>query len=77
MVLLLSEFLPTKIRNVQENGVREAHEVPTRQGGALQGLARVYLEAGARVILVTFDLAGTTALTVDDRIQTLISSSRF
>ena len=27
-------FLPTKIRNVQENGVREAHEVSTRQGGA-------------------------------------------
>jgi len=47
-------------------------------GGAETDRAyRVYLEAGARVILVTFDLSGTTALTVDDRIQTLISSSRF
>ena len=27
-----NEFLPTKIRNIQENGVREAHEVPRRQG---------------------------------------------
>ena len=26
------EFLPTKRSNVQENGVREAHEVSTRQG---------------------------------------------
>ena len=25
-------FLPTKIHNVQENGVREAHRVSTRQG---------------------------------------------
>ena len=31
---IYNEFLPTKIRNVQENEVREAHEVPTRQGGA-------------------------------------------
>ena len=31
---IYNESLPTKIRNVQENGVREAHEVPTRQGGA-------------------------------------------
>ena len=31
---LYNEFLSTKIRNVQENGVREAHEAPTRQGGA-------------------------------------------
>ena len=30
---LYNEFLPTKILNVQENTVREAHEVPTRQGG--------------------------------------------
>ena len=29
---LYNRFLPTKIRNIQENGVREAHEVPTRQG---------------------------------------------
>ena len=29
---IYNEFLPTKIRNVQENGVQEAHEVPTRQG---------------------------------------------
>ena len=29
---IYNEFLPTKIRNMQENGVREAHEVPTRQG---------------------------------------------
>ena len=29
---LYNEFLLTKIRNVQENGVREAHEVSTRQG---------------------------------------------
>ena len=29
---IYNEFLPTKIRNVQENGVREAHEVATRQG---------------------------------------------
>ena len=28
---IYNEFLPTKIRNVQENRVREAHEVPTRQ----------------------------------------------
>ena len=27
---IYNEFLPTKIRNTQENGVREAHEVPTR-----------------------------------------------
>ena len=31
---LYNEFLPTKRSIVQENGVREAHEVPTRQGGA-------------------------------------------
>ena len=31
---IYNEFLPTKIRNIQENGVREAHEVPMRQGGA-------------------------------------------
>ena len=31
---IYNEFLPTKIRNVQENGVRETHEVSTRQGGA-------------------------------------------
>ena len=31
---LYNEFLPTKRSNVQENGVREAHEVPTRQGRA-------------------------------------------
>ena len=31
---IYNEFLPTKIRNVQENGVRKAHELPTRQGGA-------------------------------------------
>ena len=30
---IYNEFLPTKICNVQENGVQEAHEVPTRQGG--------------------------------------------
>ena len=30
---IYNEFLPTKIRNIQENGVREAHEVPMRQGG--------------------------------------------
>ena len=29
---IYNEFLPTKIRNVQENGVRAAHEVSTRQG---------------------------------------------
>ena len=29
---IYSEFLPTKRSNVQEIGVREAHEVPTRQG---------------------------------------------
>ena len=32
---LYNEFLPTKRSNVQENGVREAHEVPTRQGARL------------------------------------------
>ena len=31
---LYNEFLPTKRSIVQENGVRRAHEVPTRQGGA-------------------------------------------
>ena len=31
---IYNEFLLTKICNIQENGVREAHEVPTRQGGA-------------------------------------------
>ena len=31
---IYNEFLLTKIHNVQENGVREAHEVSTRQGGA-------------------------------------------
>ena len=30
---LYNDFLPTKICNVQENRVREAHEVATRQGG--------------------------------------------
>ena len=30
-------FLPTKICNVQENGVREAHEVATRQGAPSRG----------------------------------------
>ena len=30
---LYNEFLPTKRSIVQENGVRRAHEVPTRQGG--------------------------------------------
>ena len=34
---IYNDFLPTKIRIIQENGVREAHEVPTRQGRALQG----------------------------------------
>ena len=29
---IYNKFLPTKIRNIQENGVREAHEGPTRQG---------------------------------------------
>ena len=29
---LYNEFLPTKRSIVQENGVRRAHEVPTRQG---------------------------------------------
>ena len=29
---IYNEFLRTKIRNIQENRVREAHEVPTRQG---------------------------------------------
>ena len=31
---LYNEFLPTKRSNMQENGVREAHEVATRQGDA-------------------------------------------
>ena len=34
---IYNEFLPTKIRNIQENGVREAHEVPTRQGARHTG----------------------------------------
>ena len=29
---LYNDFLPSKIRNVQENGVLEAHEVAMRQG---------------------------------------------
>ena len=29
---IYNEFLPTKIRDIQENGVREAHGVSTRQG---------------------------------------------
>ena len=32
---IYNEFLLTKIRNIQENGVREAHEVSTRQGACL------------------------------------------
>src|SRR4051812_48048120 len=31
---LYYEFLPAKRSIMQENGVRRAHEVPTRQGGA-------------------------------------------
>ena len=34
---IYNEFLPTKIHNIQENGVREAHEVPTRQGACPTG----------------------------------------
>ena len=35
---LYNEFLPTKICIVQENGVRRAHEVPTRQGAGPVGV---------------------------------------
>lgn len=34
---IYNEFLLTKIRNMQENRVREAHEVPTRQGARPTG----------------------------------------
>ena len=37
---LYNEFLPTKRSIVQENGVRRAHEVPTRQGACPGGRAR-------------------------------------
>ena len=37
---LYNEFLPTKRSIVQENGVRRAHEVPTRQGARPGGRAR-------------------------------------
>ena len=42
---LYNEFLPTKIRNAQENGVREAHEVPTRQGTRPTGGGSSLMEA--------------------------------
>ena len=35
---LYNEFLTTKIRNVQENRVQEAHEMPTRQGARPTGV---------------------------------------
>ena len=35
---LYNEFLPTKICNMQENGVREAHEVSMRQGARPVGV---------------------------------------
>ena len=38
---LYNEFLLTKIRVVYENGVRRAHEVPTRQGACPGGRARL------------------------------------
>ena len=34
---IYNEFLPTKIRNIQEDGVQEAHEVPMRQGARPTG----------------------------------------
>ena len=35
---LYNEFIPTEICNMQENRVREAHEVTTRQVGAPRGV---------------------------------------
>ena len=40
---IYNEFLPRKIRNVQENGVRKAHEV----GGAPRGVGRAHHPRGA------------------------------
>ena len=45
---LYSDFLPTKRSIVQENGVRRAHEVPTRQG-ACPGVGRALHPRGALV----------------------------
>ena len=50
---LYNEFLLTKIRNVQENGVQEAHEVSTRQGGAPSGGGRAPTLVGALCPLQT------------------------
>ena len=46
---LYNKFLPTKRSIVQENRVRRAHEVPTRQGGAPRGVGRA-LHPRARLV---------------------------
>ena len=48
---IYNEFLPTKICNIQENGVREAHEVPTRQGARPTGGGGGLLSRGSLVSL--------------------------
>ena len=48
---IYNEFLPTKIRIVQENGVRRAHEVLTRQGARPGGRARPPPSWRPRVLL--------------------------
>ena len=46
---LYNEFLPTKRSIVQENRVRRAHEVPTRQGGTLSRDGRALHPRGSLV----------------------------
>ena len=49
-VSIYNEFLPTKRSNPQENGVRESHGVPTRQG-ARPGKGRALHPRGRLVSL--------------------------
>ena len=44
---IYNEFLPTKIRIMQENGVLRAHEVPMRQGDMPRGVGRAHHPHGA------------------------------
>ena len=46
---LYSELLSTERSIMQENGVRRAHEVPTRQGGAPRGVGRALHPRGRLV----------------------------
>ena len=51
---IYNEFLLTKICNVQENGVREAHGVSTRQGGAPGKGGRALHSRGGLVSLLDY-----------------------